>query len=102
MSDLDPLDDVKYNDEDVKSRQRPRLSITTSSLPVSDDVMYESIEDDDDYNVSNAQDVYDLMPADEKITWTLYPFYHDEKDADLMPSGLLGPVKLVTSEAIKL
>ena len=42
------------------------------------------------------------LPANEKITWTLYPFYHDEKDADLMPSGLLGPVKLVTSEAIKL
>ena len=41
------------------------------------------------------------LPKDEKITWTLYPFYHDEKDADLMPSGLLGPVKLVSSETFK-
>ena len=41
------------------------------------------------------------VPAAEKITWTLYPFYHDEKDADLMPSGLLGPVKLVSSKAVK-
>lgn len=41
------------------------------------------------------------LPADEKITWTLYPFYHDEKDADLMPSGLLGPVQLKSSAILK-
>ena len=37
------------------------------------------------------------VPAKEKITWTLYPFYHDEKDAQLMISGLLGPVRLLSS-----
>lgn len=41
------------------------------------------------------------LPADEKITWTLYPFYNDEKDADLMPSGLLGPVQLKSSAILK-
>lgn len=42
------------------------------------------------------------LPKEQKITWTLYPFYHDEKDADLMPSGLLGPVRLVSSTSLKL
>ena len=40
------------------------------------------------------------LPADQKITWTLYPFYHDDKDAPLMPSGLLGPVRLLSAESI--
>ncbi|MDG1300785.1 MAG: glycoside hydrolase, partial [Opitutae bacterium] len=42
------------------------------------------------------------LPADQKITWTLYPFYHDDKDAPLMPSGLLGPVRLLSSESVTL
>ena len=42
------------------------------------------------------------VPADQKITWTLYSFYHNEKDAPLMPSGLLGPVRLLSSESITL
>ena len=37
------------------------------------------------------------VPAEEKVTWTLYPFYYDEKDAALMTSGLLGPVRLLSS-----
>jgi hypothetical protein len=40
------------------------------------------------------------LPADQKISWTLYPFYHDDKEAPLMPSGLLGPVRLSYSQAI--
>ena len=42
------------------------------------------------------------LPADQKITWTLYPFYHDDKEAPLMTSGLLGPVRLLSSELITL
>jgi len=42
------------------------------------------------------------VPAAQKITWTLYPFYHDDKAAALMPSGLLGPVRLLSSELITL
>lgn len=42
------------------------------------------------------------VPANEKITWTLYPFYHDEKDAELMTSGLLGPVRLVSTTSLEL
>jgi hypothetical protein len=41
------------------------------------------------------------VPADEKITWTLHPFYHKDKDADLMESGLLGPVQLKSSTTLK-
>mgnify|MGYP006127294735 CR=1 FL=1 len=41
------------------------------------------------------------VPADDKITWTLHPFYHKDKDADLMESGLLGPVQLKSSTTLK-
>jgi hypothetical protein len=40
------------------------------------------------------------LPEAERVTWTLYPFYHDEKDAPLMPSGLLGPVRLFSSASV--
>lgn len=39
-------------------------------------------------------------PEAERLTWTLYPFYHDEPDAPLMESGLLGPVRLLSSKSI--
>ena len=42
------------------------------------------------------------LPEDERITWTLYPFYHDYKDAPLMDSGLLGPVRLLSAESVSL
>lgn len=42
------------------------------------------------------------VPADQKITWTLYPFYHDDKEAPLMESGLLGPVRLLSSRSVNL
>ncbi len=42
------------------------------------------------------------VPADQKITWTLYPFYHDQKDAPLMESGLLGPVRVLSSGTVVL
>ena len=42
------------------------------------------------------------LPADQKITWTLYPFYHDDKEAPLMTSGLLGPVRLLSSNSVTL
>ncbi len=40
------------------------------------------------------------LPEAERLTWTLYPFYHDEPEAPLMESGLLGPVRLLSSESI--
>jgi hypothetical protein len=42
------------------------------------------------------------VPSDQKITWTLYPFYHDDKEAPLMESGLLGPVRLLSSGTVTL
>jgi hypothetical protein len=40
------------------------------------------------------------LPEADRITWTLYPFYHDEPDAPLMESGLLGPVRVMNSALI--
>jgi len=40
-------------------------------------------------------------PEAERITWTLYPFYHNEPDAPLMESGLLGPVRLLSSKSVE-
>ena len=42
------------------------------------------------------------VPSDQKITWTLYPFYRNDKEAPLMESGLLGPVRLLSSESVTL
>ena len=42
------------------------------------------------------------LPKDQRVTWTLYPFYHDDKDAPLMDSGLLGPVRLLSSQSVSL
>jgi len=42
------------------------------------------------------------QPEDQRITWTLYPFYHDQKDAPLMESGLLGPVRLLSARSVLL
>jgi hypothetical protein len=40
------------------------------------------------------------LPEAERVTWTLYPFYHDHKNAPLMDSGLLGPVRLLSSQSV--
>ena len=42
------------------------------------------------------------LPEAERSTWTLYPFYHNEPDAPLMESGLLGPVRLISSAQVPL
>ena len=39
------------------------------------------------------------LPADQKITWTLYPFYRDDKEAPLKPSG---PVRLLSADTVVL
>ena len=40
------------------------------------------------------------IPEAKRTTWTLYPFYHKEPDAPLMSSGLLGPVRILSSESV--
>jgi hypothetical protein len=40
------------------------------------------------------------LPEAERTTWTAYPFYKNEPDAPLMESGLLGPIRLLSAEAI--
>lgn len=40
------------------------------------------------------------VPKAERLTWTLYPFYHDQLDAPLMESGLLGPVRVMSSDTV--
>ena len=40
------------------------------------------------------------LPEQERLTWTLYPFYHDQPDAPLMESGLLGPVRVMSSDTV--
>ncbi|MGB1874672.1 MAG: glycosyl hydrolase, partial [Akkermansiaceae bacterium] len=42
------------------------------------------------------------LPKDQRVTWCFYPFYHNEPDAPLMDSGLLGPVKVMSSTTISL
>lgn len=42
------------------------------------------------------------LPKDQRVTWCFYPFYHNEPDAPLMDSGLLGPVQVLSSTTITL
>ena len=42
------------------------------------------------------------LPEAERTTWTAYPFYKNEPDAPLMKSGLLGPVRLLSSESVSI
>jgi len=37
------------------------------------------------------------LPKESRLTWSFYPFYKNEPDAPLMESGLLGPVRLLSS-----
>ena len=40
------------------------------------------------------------LPEAERTTWTFYPFYHNEPDAPLMKSGLLGPVTIKSMQLV--
>jgi hypothetical protein len=40
------------------------------------------------------------LPAASRLTWTFYPFY--KSDDPLVDSGLLGPVRLLSSESLSL
>ena len=37
------------------------------------------------------------LPKESRLTWAFYPFYQNEPDAPLMESGLLGPVRVLSS-----
>jgi hypothetical protein len=37
------------------------------------------------------------LPKESRVTWSFYPFYENEPDAPLMESGLLGPVRVLSS-----
>lgn len=40
------------------------------------------------------------LPVPSRLTWTFYPFY--KADDSLVDSGLLGPVRLLSSESVRL
>ncbi len=42
------------------------------------------------------------LPKESRLTWTFYPFYQNEPDAPLMESGLLGPVRVLSSVSASL
>ena len=42
------------------------------------------------------------LPEAERTTWTAYPFYKNEPNTPLMKSGLLGPVRLLSSETVSI
>ena len=42
------------------------------------------------------------LPEAERTTWTAYPFYQNEPDAPLMESGLLGPVRVLSTESVSI
>ncbi len=54
-------------------------------------------------NVWKNRIIGDLkLPEAERVTWTLHPFYRNDPDAPLMESGLIGPVRVLSSMTVSL
>lgn len=93
------LAEVFVNDQPLGVLWKPpyRVDITKVAQPGANKVVIKVT------NVWKNRLLGDLkLPEAERLTWTLYPFYHDEPDAPLMKSGLLGPVRVMSSGSIEL
>lgn len=93
------LAEVFVNDQPLGVLWKPpyRVDITKAAKPGANKVEIKVT------NVWKNRLLGDLkLPEAERLTWTLYPFYYDEPDAPVMKSGLLGPVRVVSSGSIEL
>jgi hypothetical protein len=74
-----------------------RIDITEAVKPGANKVRVEVTNVWKNRLIKDAQ-----LPEDQRVTWCFYPFYKKEPDAPLMESGLLGPVRVVSSRNISL
>ena len=99
------LGDVKYvaevfvNDQPLGVLWKPpfRVDITDAARPGANKVAIEITNVWKNRLIKDAQ-----LPKEQRVTWCFYPFYHNEPDAPLIESGLLGPVQVMSSKTITL
>ena len=99
LGEVNHLAEVIVNDRPLGVLWKPpfRIDITDAAKAGANDVIVKVT------NVWKNRILGDWKLAEaERVTWTLYPFYHDDKDAPLMDSGLLGPVRLLSSQSVPL
>jgi len=97
LGEVNYLAEVMVNDQPLGVLWKPpfRIDITDAAKAGANDVVVD---------VTNVWKNWILggwkFPEAERVTWTLYPFYRDDKDTPLMDSGLLGPVRLLSSQSV--
>ena len=99
LGEVNHLAEVIVNDRPLGVLWKPpfRIEITDAAKAGANDVIVKVT------NVWKNRILGDWKLAEaERVTWTLYPFYHNDKDAPLMDSGLLGPVRLLSSQSVPL
>jgi len=99
LGDVKHLAEVSVNDKPLGIVWKPPflLDITDAAKPGANKVTVKVT------NVWKNRLIKDAaLPEDSRITWCFYPFYHNDAAATLMESGLLGPVRVLNSEKIRL
>ena len=99
LGDVRHVAEVFVNDQPLGVLWKPpfRVDITDAAKPGANKVAIEITNVWKNRLIKDAQ-----LPKEQRITWCFYPFYRNEPDAPLMDSGLLGPVKVISSRSISL
>ncbi len=99
LGEVKHIAEVAVNDQPLGILWKPpyRIDITDAVKPGANKVRVEVTNVWKNRLIKDAQ-----LPKDKRVAWCFYPFYQNEPDAPLMESGLLGPVRVLNSEKIRL
>lgn len=99
LGDVRHVAEVFVNDQPLGVLWKPpfQLDITDVAKPGANKVVIEITNVWKNRLIKDAQ-----LPKEQRVTWCFYPFYHNEPDAPLIESGLLGPVQIMSSTTISL
>jgi hypothetical protein len=97
LGDVRHLAEVFVNDKPLGVLWKPpyRVDITEAALPGANKITVRVTNVWKNRLVGDAK-----LPAESRLTWTFYPFY--KPDDALVDSGLLGPVRLLSSESVSM
>jgi hypothetical protein len=99
LGEVKHMAEVAVNDQPLGVLWKPpyRIDITEAVKPGANKVRVEVTNVWKNRLIKDAQ-----LPEDQRVTWCFYPFYKKEPDAPLMESGLLGPVRVLSSRNISI
>jgi alpha-L-rhamnosidase len=97
LGDVRHLAEVIVNDKTLGVLWKPpyRVDITGAAKPGANKIEVRVTNVWKNRLVGDAK-----LPPESRLTWTFYPFY--KADDSLVESGLLGPVRLLSSESVRL